>query len=466
VTTVGVAPGRQGGRIPPALPSWRPAVVSALWLTVFGTVALWLHGGGLRGLSGGPAPALTALGRGLGLAAAYLLLVQVVLMARIPALERSWGQDVLARWHRWVGFSSYNLVLAHIATITLGYALTDRTNPVREAWTLLTQYGGMLLAFAGTAALTVVTVTSVRVARRRLRYESWHLLHLYAYLGIGLAVPHQIWTGGDLAASPLAKAWWLAMYAVAAGALVVHRVAVPLLRSARHGIRVAKVVPEGDGVVSVHLTGRGLHRLRAQAGQFFIWRFVDGPGWTRGNPYSLSAAPGHLGLRITAKDLGDGSRRLGDLEPGTRVLIEGPYGRLTAERRTKQRVAFLACGIGITPLRALLEEMSYGPGEAVLVYRARHAGDLVLREEIEQIARRRGVEVHYVTGPRDPRGRSWLPRGSGRTDDARVLAQLVPHLKNRDVYVCGPEAWMAAVARAARRAGLPDDQLHAERFAW
>ena len=465
MTTIGVAPGRQGG-IPPVLPRRRHAVVAVLWVTACATVLLWLRGGALHDLGAGPAGALTALGRGLGLAAAYLLLLQVVLMARVPALERSWGQDVLARWHRWVGFSSYNLVLGHIAAITLGYALTDRTNPVREGWTLLTQYGGMLLAFAGTAALTVVTVTSVRAARRKLRYESWHLLHLYAYLGIGLAVPHQIWTGGDLAASPLAKAWWLAMYAVAAGTLVQHRLVVPLLRSLRHGIRVAKVVPEGEGVVSVHFTGRGLHRLRAQAGQFFVWRFVDGPGWTRGNPYSLSAAPGHLGLRITAKDLGDGSRRLADLTPGTRVLIEGPYGRLTAERRTKQRVAFLACGIGITPLRALLEEMSYGPGEAVLVYRARNGRDLVLREEIEQIARDRGVDVHYVTGPRDPRGRSWLPRGSRRQDDARVLTELVPHLKSRDVYVCGPEAWMDAVARAARRAGLPDAQLHAERFTW
>ena len=55
----------------------------------------------------------------------------------------------------------------------------------------------MLLATAGTALLVMVVVTSVRAARRRLRYESWHLLHLYAYLGVGLALPHQLWTGTD-----------------------------------------------------------------------------------------------------------------------------------------------------------------------------------------------------------------------------------------------------------------------------
>ena len=465
MTTIGVAPGRQGGVVP-ALPSRRHAVLLALVGTAGLTAGLWLHGGGLRGLTVGPAGALTSAGRALGLAGAYLLLLQVLLIARVPALERGWGQDVLARWHRWVGFASFNLVLAHVLTITVGYALTDRTDPVHEGWTLLTQYGGMLLAAAGTVALTVVVVTSVRAARRALRYESWHLLHLYAYLGIGLALPHQIWTGNDLVSSPSARAWWLALYAVVAGLLVQHRVVVPLLRSARHGIEVSRVVQEADGVVSVHLVGRGLHRLRAQAGQFFVWRFLDGPGWTRGNPYSLSSVPGRRGLRITAKDLGDGSRRLAELQPGTRVLIEGPYGRLTADRRTKARVAFLACGIGITPLRALLEELDYAPGDAVLVYRARHSRELALREEIEAIAQQRGVTVHYVTGARDPRHSSWLPRGARGQDDARVLAELVPHLSSRDVYVCGPEPWMDAVAAAARRAGLPSAQLHAERFAW
>jgi ferredoxin-NADP reductase len=62
-------------------------------------------------------------------------------------------------------------------------------NAVAGAWDLVTTYPGMLLAALGFGALVMVVVTSVRAARRRLRYESWHLLHLYAYLGVGLALP-------------------------------------------------------------------------------------------------------------------------------------------------------------------------------------------------------------------------------------------------------------------------------------
>ncbi len=54
-------------------------------------------------------------------------------------------------------------------------------------------------------------------ARRRLRYEAWHLLHLYAYLGVGLALPHQLWTGADFTSSRAATLYWWTEYAGQAG---------------------------------------------------------------------------------------------------------------------------------------------------------------------------------------------------------------------------------------------------------
>ena len=212
--------------------------------------------------------------------------------------------------------------------------------------------------------------------------------------------------------------------------------------------------------------GRGLHSLPAQAGQFFVWRFLDGPGWSRGNPYSLSAPPRHDRLQITAKDLGDNSSRLARLRPGTRVLIEGPYGRLTGERRVGQKVTMLACGIGITPMRALLEDLPYDAGDAVLVYRARTGQDVVFRRDLEELAERRGVIVHYLVGPRAVRADSWLPEAAARWSDSDALLRLVPDIAAHDVFVCGPDAWMDAASASARTAGVPDDQLHMERFTW
>jgi predicted ferric reductase len=431
--------------------------------TVVIVVALWLRGRGLQDLAAGGGVAFTSAGRIAGLIAADLLLVQVLLIARVPWIERTYGQDRLARWHRVIGFTSVNLMVVHIVVVTVGYAAGDRRSLLGEAWSLVVTYPGMLLAAAGTAALIMVTVTSIRAARARLRYESWHLLHLYAYLGVGLSLPHQLWTGADFVTEPAARLYWWTAYGVAAGSIVVFRLGMPLWRSARHRLRVHHVVTESPGVVSVYVSGRRLDRLPVRAGQFFNWRFLSGPGWSRAHPYSLSAAPGRAMLRITVKDLGDGSATLSRLRRGTRVIVEGPYGRLTGEVRRHHRMAFIACGIGITPLRALLESEPYRPGDAVLLYRAGQAEDFTFHRELESFADNRGVRLIYLHGPRGGDG-SWLPRG--HRDGARVLADLLPDRLHTDIYLCGPEPWMDAVIADARRAGIPDAHLHLERFSW
>jgi predicted ferric reductase len=444
-------------------PRWARDVFGALAVfSMLVVLALWVRGRGIQDLVH-PGSVLDSAGRLTGMVSADLLLIQVFLMARVPWLEQAYGQDRLARWHRLVGFTSFDLMLAHVVLITIGYAADARANVVREFWDLVTTYPGMLLALAGTVALSLVVVTSVRAARRRLRYESWHLLHLYAYLGVGLAIPHELWTGTDFTNSGWAQVYWWSAYAVAAGSVLVYRFGVPVWRSVRHRIEVHAVVPEAPGVVSVWLRGRRLDRLPVRPGQFFTWRFLTGPGWTRGHPYSLSAAPRPDLLRITVKDLGDDSRLVDRLRPGIRVLIEGPYGTLTGAGRTRPQVTMLASGIGITPLRALLEGLPYHPGDATLIYRASRPEDLAFRAELDRLAAHRGVRLVYLPGPRAS-DTSWAPAGYG--SDGQLLHRIVPDLAYHDVFICGPQVWMDAAAWAARALGVPEEQLHLETFSW
>jgi predicted ferric reductase len=440
----------------------RAGALAALWAGLLLVAYWWATGGGLQDLAGWES-GLTSTGRLTGLVCAELLLVQVLLMARLPVLEHAFGQDRLARLHRLVGFTSFTLMLAHIGLITWGYAAGEILRTPATLWELTVDYPGMLLAVAGTACLVMVVVTSVKAARRRLRYESWHLLHLYAYLGVGLALPHQLWTGQDFLASPARTVFWWGLWAASAGAVLVWRVALPLWRSARHRIRVTGVVPEGDGVVSVHMTGRRGNRLPAEAGQFLTFRFLDGPGWTRAHPYSLSAAPDGRNLRITVKAVGDGSAALCRLRPGTRVLVEGPYGRLSARARTRPRVVLIGAGVGIAPLRALAEAMDYAPGDAVLLHR--YSDQPLFRHEFEALAAERGLQVIGLPGHRRAEG-SWLGEGIGPVDDLTALTWWVPDIAERDVYVCGPEPWADDVRRTTEAAGLPADRLHVESFGW
>lgn len=440
----------------------RQAAGIGLWSSLLLVSYWWATGGGFQALGTWTA-GLTSTGRLTGLLASVLLLVQVLLMARVPMLERAFGQDRLARTHRFVGFSSFNLMIAHVVLITWGYAAGEITSTPATLWDLITNSPGMLLATAGTIALIMVVVTSIKAARRKIRYESWHLIHLYAYLGVGLALPHQLWTGQDFLASTARTVFWWGLWICTAAAVLVWRVALPLWRSARYGLRVNAVVPETGGMISVYMTARRPRAVQAEAGQFFNFRFLNGTGWTRSHPYSLSAAPSDGRLRITVKVVGDGSAGLRALRPGSRVLVEGPYGRLSARARTRPAVALIAAGVGVTPLRALAEALPYAPGEAVLLYR--YTGRPLFERELSSLAATRGLRVIWLPGHRRRPG-SWLGDGVAEATDLGALTRWVPDLAERDVYVCGPEAWAEDVRTATRAAGLPADRFHVESFGW
>ena len=430
--------------------------------TVVFAVFLWLFQEGLGSLTTLDT-ALGSLASLAGLLASDLMLLQIVMLARVPQVERAWGHDLLARRHKLLAYWSFWLMMAHILLFTAQRLARVGGWDNATIYELYIHEPWLLAATVGTIMIIGVVVSSIRAARRRLRYESWHLLHLYSYLGIALVLPHQIVDGADFHRTFAIVYWW-ALYAVGLGLILWCRVGIPVWRSRYHRIRVTAVTPEAPGVVSVDMAGRRLDRLRTKSGQFFIWRFRDGPGWTRGTPYTISAAPDDQHLRVTVRATGPKTARTRKLRLGTRVYIEGPYGSMTAERRTHPRMLLMAAGVGITPIRALLEDAPYAPGETVLLYRCADERDIVLGGEIDELARRRGVGVHYLVGPRRQDG-SWLPAGDW-TSDRDALLEFVPDVADRDIFLCGPAPWMTAVRRAAIDAGAQRTQLHTEDFAW
>jgi predicted ferric reductase len=416
---------------------------------------LWWHGGNVVGVKN-TAGVFTSIGRLTGLESAYLALVQVILLARIPALERAVGFDRLTRWHRWNGHACIDLIVLHVVFIVWGYALLDKLSIGGELSTMLGGgiYPGMITATVGTAMLIAVVATSVVIVRRRLRYEWWYAVHLLAYAGIALAWFHEIPTGNELVLDRTAADYWRVLYIAALAIIVGFRVVVPLAHAFRYRLRVERVVEEGPGVVSIHLAGRGLQRLNAQPGQFFLWRFLDRRRIWSAHPFSLSAAPTENALRITVKALGDHTGRIGSVRPGTRVVAEGPLGTFTDAVRRSPKALLLAGGIGITPVRALLETMH---GDIVVVYRVVAESDLVLVDELDELAAQRGATVHHVVGDHRGEGASLLSPSH--------LTELVPDVAERDVYLCGPAGMTAALERTIRAVNVPRSHLHVERFA-
>ena len=421
-------------------------------------VVMWVRHGQLPNPSNAGA-VLTAIGQLTALLGTYSALVQVVLMSRSPWLDQLFGIDRIAGWHRWLGFATVYLILGHVVFTTAGYAAADGRSLVAETWTFLSTYPYLMMAYAGTALFILIAVISVRAARRRLSHETWHFIHLYVYLAIALSFGHQIAVGTDFERDPVALGYWVALYVVAVVLVLTFRVIIPLRIATRHRLRVQALAEEAPGVLSIYISGRDLADLPVRAGQFFKFRFLTRDLWWRVHPFSLSAAPNGEYLRITVKQVGDFTSSLRGLRPGTRVLIEGPYGIFTLGGRRRPRTLLIAGGIGVTPLRALIEELPQRKGGATLIYRARSWNDVVFKAELDELMTARGGEVHYVIGRRgvDVSPQPFAPR---------VLRSVVPDIRERDVYICGPPAMIESATRGVAACGVPARQIHRERFAF
>src|SRR5487761_1115395 len=310
-----------GARPGPAPMPWVADACAALAGLGFGVVLALVITGETRGSLAAPGGVLIACGRLAGFTGAYLMLVMVVLIARLPWLERTVGQDRLLRWHRRVGPWALVLITAHVVLITLGYAQLAKVGALRQLWVFVTSYPDILAAAVGFGLLIMAGVSSIRIARRHLKYETWWVVHLYMYLALALAFTHQIVTGGAFIGHRLTRIVWSVVWASTAGVVLVFRVLLPLLRSFRHQLKVVDVREETPGVYAVVCSGRSIERLAVSGGQFFKWRFLTKELWWHAHPYSLSALPRPPFLRLTVKAIGDQSSAITRLRPGTRVLV-------------------------------------------------------------------------------------------------------------------------------------------------
>lgn len=432
--------------------------------TVVAVVVMFLVDGGAAQVSDWPS-AMNALSRLTALVGTDLLLIHMLLVARVPWIDRFYGHDKATLAHKRLGKPVLYLVIAHFAASLAEFTIANAENIWSTFLWLVFEVPDMLTAFIALATMVTVVITSLNFARRKISYEAWFIVHLLSYASVLLAVPHVFSAGTDVAGKPVATIFWISLYLFVAVNIIWYRVLLPIIKNARTSLIIAHVESAASDSVSIYLTGKQLAKLKGQAGQFYLLRVLTRKQWWRPHPFSMSAAPNDSFVRFTIGNRGDDTALLMDAKPGTRVFLEGPYGVFTEARRTKERVVLIASGIGIPPIRALAESMAARPGDATIVYRVRNENDAALLDEIRKIAERRSMTLHVVAGPRGAND-SWLNEDpSGLPDQAR-LTLMAPWVAESDVYVCGPQSWTESVIKSLRRAGTPEEQIHAEEYAW
>ncbi len=431
-------------------------VFLVLAFSVLVITGVWAVNGGWDEVMGGFSHFWRASASVTGIWTSMSALVGLILAARVPWMERALGLDRILIWHRIAGDTMGILLGVHVFT-SLMAEMPLRGGLFNTVKDMIGREPYMAWASIGSLIVAIVVVSSLKAVRNQLSYETWYLLHLSAYAGIILSYSHQITLGSLLSGDRLIRFLW-GIFFVYVIVLVVLARWSEVISAMRHPLRVIKVQQETHDTVSVVFGGPHLRKYKGEAGQFVMVRMLKRGTWWKSNPYSLSAAPTTDGIRITVKDRGDASAELFNLRKGDRVAVEGPYGIATPDIFDGARPLFIAGGVGVTPVRAMLESLPKNSHPLVLL-RARTVEEIPHYKEICDLTDSRGGEIRLVLG-RTAQLKSADPFAP------KILNALVPDLYRCVAFVCGPTSLTFAARKGLKEAGLEASRIHLEKPWW
>jgi predicted ferric reductase len=393
---------------------------------------------------------------GLGFVGLAMLGLQFAVVSRFSAVNAPYGLDVVLGYHREISFVAFAFVLAHPTIIfILRPEMLAVLNPVTADWQART---GVL----SVVSLVALIVTSVWRKGLRLRYEVWRVLHGILATTVVVAALVHIEQVGYYVDGPVKRGLWVLMSAVFV-ALLLNVYFVQPWRLRRRRWEVASVEPERGGVWSLALRPVGHPGVTFAPGQF-AWLTVDrSPFAVREHPFSFASSaddPDVVSFGIA--EAGDFTSTVGDLVPGTRVYLDGPYGVFTYERNEGPRFVFVAGGVGISPILSMLRTLADRGDRrpCLLLYGSSTWDDAAYREELARLQERLDLQVvHVLEDP--PEGWS----GESGFVDADVLGRHVgDHPERARYFMCGPVPMTESVQEALVEMGVPSGHINLELF--
>ncbi len=400
---------------------------------------------------------IIALGRLFGLLAAYFILSQLILIGRVGWAEKVFGLDKLSRVHHLNGFLALFFILLHPFFLVFGYSALSGNSIPKQVITFFNGWEYVSWAYISAGLFLGVVVFSLTIVRKRLKYEFWLFTHFFTYIAIIAAMRHQFAVGSDLQVRVF-YLYFVGLYIFYFFNFLIFRFGRPLFYFYQHRFYVKSVRLETKSAVSIRISGKNMERFKVMPGQFMIFRFLAKGYILEAHPFSLSGRLENNDIRITIKMLGDFTNNAKELKLGTRVLIDGPHGVFTEKALKKEKALLIAGGVGITPLRALIESIAKKGRDAILLYSNRTKKDIIFKDELEKLSELNPVKVVHILSAEE----NW--KGEQGRIDAEKISRLVPDFRDRDIFLCGPPPMMESIKKELKGAGFNLNQLHYEKF--
>lgn len=395
----------------------------------------------------------------LGFAGLSMMTLQFALTARFKTIKAPYGADIVYHFHRQISLVSFGLILLHPVLLFINDPQTlALLNLVSAPWRA---------RMGVTAVVLLLILIGASIWRKALKidYSSWRIWHgVLATAAVALSMTHIVLARHYLNL-PWKQALWIAYGIFWVGLLVYVRIIKPLLLL-RNPYLVERVTAERSNAWTLTIKPAGHAGIKFMPGQFAWLTAGRSPFADAEHPFSVSSSAARSdSLDFTIKQLGDFTSTIKDLQPGQKVYLDGPFGAFSIDRHPHApQYAFIAGGVGITPIMSMLRTLADRGDRRplVLIYANKDWEGIIFREELEELHKKLNLTlVHVLEKP--PAG--WT--GEIGFINQSILDRHLPQEKARnsiEIFVCGPPPMMNAVEVLLTRIGVPFGDFHSERF--
>jgi predicted ferric reductase len=392
----------------------------------------------------------------LGFALLMMIALQFLLTGRFRGIGRPFGIDTIVQFHRHAGILMLLVLVAHpLIPILIDPKFLEffdpRVNAPRAIFLIL-----------ASIAMVLLIVLSVWRTAFGLNYEWWRISHAALAAGVVVVGVAHSWQVGHYVQGWGKRSLLVAIGAAALLLLVYVRIVRPW-QMRRRPYRVAEVRDERGESSTVVLEPVGHEGMRFLGGQYAWLTLGDTPFTLQQHPFSFSSSERDAPHRIefTAKELGDFTQHLVQVDVGTQAFLEGPFGLFVLPDEAPGAV-FIMGGIGVTPTISILRSLrdKNDPRPLLLIYGNSKWRETAFRKELDKLQQHLNLRVvHVLTDAED----DWKGE-TGYIDRELLERHIGQQERGYPMFICGPAPMMDAVEDALLEMGIPLHQVRAERF--
>jgi len=390
---------------------------------------------------------MTSFGQITGLVGMAMFSVSLILGARLKFLDNYfYGLDRVYQNHHIIGAVSFSLLLFHPLFLVFKYVQFS----LRDAALFFLPSVNQAMNY-GIISLFLMMVLMIMTFYISLKYQRWKFFHKFMVVVFIFAILHSYYTVSDISRDFILRFYILGL---AGAGLVggIWRIYLERFLNSKFDYEIKKVIKPRPDVFEIEMVPKN-RVLEFEPGQFIFIKFISQKITRESHPFSIASAPGDTSLKLVVKSLGDFTSELGNLQAGDRAIIEGPFGKFSYKDAVSRDQIWIAGGIGITPFLSMAKSLKNTNYKIDLYYSLKSKNDAVLFTELYNIA---FTNKNFKIIP-------WYTDEKGYVN-AQIISKTSEGLDGKEIFLCGPPAFMESLNGQFRKMGIGKERIHWENF--